>query len=113
MWAYSTAWIDVNSTPSRTVRSRPSFALLRSPCCSAWCAQVTVVPESSRVSVLTSGSSKAGTASMPLGGKVAQALRTSSIGPSTRLPWNRAASKKIQNQATKNITSEAMNSTMP
>ena len=58
-------------------------------------------------------SSKAGTASMPLGGKVAQALRTSSIGPSTRLPWNRAASKKIQNQATKNITSEAMNMIMP
>ena len=37
------------------VRIRPILAPLRSPVCSAWCAQVTVVPESSRVRVLTSG----------------------------------------------------------
>ena len=43
----------------------------------------------------------------------AQAVATSSIGASVRFPWNRAISKKIQNHATKNITSEAMNSTMP
>ncbi len=55
------------------------LAPLRSPCCRAWCAQVTVVPESSRVRVLTSGRFQAGTVSTPVGGQVAQAVRTSSI----------------------------------
>ena len=63
--------------------------------------------------MLTSGSWNGGTASMPLGGQVAQAARTSSIGDRVRTWWNRAISKKIQNHATKNITSEAMNRIMP
>ena len=63
--------------------------------------------------MLTSGSSNGGTTSTPLGGQVAQAVRTSSIGESVRTWWNSAISKKIQNQATKNITSEAMNRIMP
>ena len=41
--------------PSTTVSARPHFRPLRSLCSSAWCAQVTVVPDSSRISVLTSG----------------------------------------------------------
>ena len=55
------------------------------------------------------------TASTPRGGQVAQAARTSSMASPApeRWPWNRAISKKIQNQATKNITSEAMNRIMP
>ena len=38
------------------VRNRPHLAALRSPTCNAWCAQVTVVPDSSSVRVFTSGS---------------------------------------------------------
>ncbi len=72
-----------------------------------------VVPDSSRIRVLSSGRFQAGTVSMPAGGQVAQARRTSSIEDRVRWPWNRAISKKIQNQATKNITSEAMNMIMP
>ena len=59
----------------------------------------------------------AGTSSTPLGGQVAQAWATPTValasGVSARWPWKRDISKKIQNQATKNITSEAMNITMP
>ncbi len=96
------------------VRIRPILAPLRSPVCSAWCAQVTVVPESSRVRVLTSGSWKAGTVSTPFGGQVAQAVADLLDGGQRRGAWwNSAISKKIQNQATKNITSEAMNRIMP
>ena len=40
-------------------------------------------------------------------------MRTSSIEEAARTWWNSAISKKIQNQATKNITSEAMNRIMP
>ena len=49
---------------------------------------------------------------MPFGGQtppVKRDARTSWIGS----PGNRLASKKAQNQATKNITSEAMNRIMP
>ncbi len=76
---------------------------------------MTVVPESKRVRVLTSGSFHGETASIPLGGQVAQACFTSSMASwvDVRWPWNRAISKKIQNHATKNITSEAMNMIMP
>ncbi len=45
--------------------------------------------------------------------RCAQAVRTSSMDESVRCPWKSAISKKIQNQATKNITSEAMNMIMP
>ncbi len=103
----------MNSTPRITVRIRPILVDLRSPCCRAWWAQVTVQPESSRVRVLTSGRRQASTVSMPLGGQVCQAAATSSTGERVRTWWNRAISKKIQNHATKNITSEAMNMIMP
>jgi hypothetical protein len=72
-----------------------------------------VVPESRRIRVLSRGRFQAGTVSTPLGGQVAQACRTSSIPDWVRNSLKRAISKKIQNQATKNITSEAMNMIMP
>ncbi len=99
------------------VRIRPILAPLRSPICRAWWAQVTVVPDSSRVRVLISGRCQGATTSTPLGGQAAQAAATPTVlltsGVRVRWWWNRAISKKIQNQATKNITSEAMNITMP
>ena len=52
---YSYAWKTVKVTPRMTVRIRPRMRLRRSFLSSAWCAQVTVTPEISRISVLTSG----------------------------------------------------------
>ena len=68
-WAYSYAWTLVNGMPSRIVSSSPSFSPLRSPWISEWCAQVTVVPEHSRIKVLSSGKSQGFSTSMPLGGQ--------------------------------------------
>ena len=48
-WAYSQAWMLVNGRPSRIVSHRPDFSPSRSPWISEWCAQVTVVPEQSRI----------------------------------------------------------------
>src|SRR6185437_5267951 len=123
-WAYSQACTQVKLAPSSTVRIRPYFKPLRSPSSSAWCAQVTVVPEVSRISVLRSGRCQGSNASMPLGGQVpgtAQApIAVPGPQPNTasRVAWTASAGnseelKKAQNQATKNITSEAMNRIMP
>ena len=59
----------VNRMPSAIVASRPFFSPSRSPWISAWCAQVTVVPEHSRISVLSSGKPNGSMTSMPLGGQ--------------------------------------------
>ena len=67
-WAYSQAWTLVKVRPSRIVSSRPSFSPWRSPWISEWCAQVTVVPEHSRIMVLSSGKPHGSSTSMPLGG---------------------------------------------
>ena len=48
------------------VRIRPHFSPWRSFSSSAWCAQVTVVPEVSRISVLSSGRCQGSKVSMPL-----------------------------------------------
>ena len=61
----------VNSRPSRIVSTGPSFRPSRSPWISEWCAQVTVVPEHSRISVLSSGKPHGSSTSMPLGGHCA------------------------------------------
>ena len=68
--------------PSRTVRIRPILSALRSLCSSAWCAQVTVVPEVSRISVLNSGRWNGSSVSMPFGGQMppVKAARRYSIG---------------------------------
>ena len=76
----------------------------RSPWISEWWAQVTVVPEHSRIIVLSSGKPQGLSTSMPLGGQCAADRSTAG---------KIALSKKAQNQARKNITSEAMNRIMP
>jgi hypothetical protein len=93
--------------PSRIVSHRPFFSPSRSPWISEWCAQVTVVPEHSRISVLSSGSAKgSSTASIAAGGKRPPTTSVRALG-------NSAKSNHAQNQPTKNITSEAMNRIIP
>ncbi len=93
------------------MQTSPQISPRRSSCSSAWCAQVTVVPEVSRISVLSSGRCQGSNTSMPCGGQwppVNWALATW-----TTLSAERLESKNAQNHATKNITSEAMNRIMP
>src|SRR3569833_2738069 len=54
-WAYSQACTQENEMPSSTVFTRPLIAPLGSPGWLAVCAQVSVVPEVSRIRVLSSG----------------------------------------------------------
>src|SRR6516162_6465190 len=123
-WLYSQACTQVKQAPSTTVRISPYFRPWRSFSNSAWCAQVTVVPEVSNSSVLNSGRCQGSKASMPLGGQVPGTAQAPMAVPSpqpkiaSRAAWtasagNSAELKKAQNQATKNITSEAMNRIMP
>ena len=69
------------------------------------------MPEVSRISVLSSGRFSGSSTSVPFGGHMppVKATRAGWIGSSE----NSEASKNAQNQATKNITSEAMNRIMP
>src|SRR5262245_59722945 len=101
--AYSNAWIEVNSRPSRPVKVRPWISWVRLPSRSAWCAQVSVQPEVSRIRVLSSGSDSGSKVTLPCGGHTPP---IASLGASE-------ASKNAQKKAAKNITSEAMNSAMP
>ena len=55
--------------PSTIVSARPQIRPWRSLWSSAWCAQVTVVPEVSRISVLSSGRCQGSKTSMPCGGQ--------------------------------------------
>ena len=91
--------------PSAIVSHSPFFSPSRSPWISAWCAQVTVQPEQSRISVLSSGKPNGSSTCMPCGGQTPP-TDSAAEGKSEE-------SKKAQNQATKNITSEAMNRIMP
>src|SRR3546814_15962293 len=95
----------VNSAPSRTVRARPCSRPWRSPWMRAWCAQVTVQPDSSRIMVLRNGRWKASKTSTPTGGQTPPvcSLRATCIAS----PGNRLASKKAQKKAEKNITSRS------
>ena len=93
------------------VSARPVLRPWRSLWSSAWCAQVTVVPEVSSINVFSSGRLSGSSTSVPLGGQIPPVK-------ATRAAWidslvNSEASKNAQNQATKNITSEAMNRIMP
>src|SRR5579884_1051485 len=104
-WAYSQPCTKVKVRPSRIVHHRPSFSPCRSPWISEWCAQVTVVPEHRRIRVLSSGKPHGFITSTPLGGHCPPTASTAD--------GKIALSKKAQNQARKNITSEAMNRIMP
>ena len=55
--------------PSTIVQTSPQIRPLRSLWMSAWCAQVTVVPEVSRISVLRSGRCQGSKTSIPFGGQ--------------------------------------------
>ena len=101
----------MKQTPSITVSSRPRTASRLLPSRMAWCAQVTVVPESSRISVFMNGRSNGAMTWMPLGGQMppVASARTGISGA----PGKSAASKKAQKNAAKNSTSEAMNRIMP
>ncbi len=106
------------------MRIRPCLRPWRSFSSSAWCAQVTVVPEVSSSSVLSSGRCQGSKVSMPFGGQVPGTEQapiavpgpqpnTASRVACTASAGNSAELKNAQNQATKNITSEAMNRIMP
>src|SRR6185312_11123256 len=99
--------MQVKVTPSRIVSHRPCFRPLRSPWIRQWCAQVTVVPEHSRIRVLSSGRSNGLITSLiDLGGNTPPMESDSVLG-------NSAKSNQLQNHPTKNITSDAMNRIMP
>ncbi|MNT45468.1 hypothetical protein D3C72_1820540 [compost metagenome] len=78
---------------------------------------MTVVPDSSRMTVFSSGRPQGSSSSTPLGGQVFQAAAVSiqlpTSGVMARDSVKSAMSKNIQKKATKNITSEAMNRIMP
>ena len=60
--------MPVKQRPRITVSSRPRTASRWLPSRIAWCAQVTVVPESSRISVFMNGRSNGAMTCTPLGG---------------------------------------------
>ena len=70
-----------------------------------------MVPEVSSISVFSSGRCQGSKVSMPLGGHTPP--NSASRVAWTGSPGNSEELKKAQNQATKNITSEAMNRIMP
>ena len=83
----------------------------RLPSRSAWCAHVTVAPDVSRMIVFRSGRWKGSNTSTPVGGQAPPVNVTRATCRASSA--YRLASKNAQNQATKNITSEAMNRTIP
>ena len=89
--------------PNITVNNKPFNKPFLSFSKRAWCAQVTVVPDKSKINVLINGICQGSRALIPLGG---QTDPITCVG-------NKLASKKAQNQATKNITSDIMNNVIP
>ena len=59
----------MKTRPSATVSTSALNAVFWSSSLTAWCAQVTVAPESSRIRVLRNGMPQVGTGSMPSGGQ--------------------------------------------
>src|SRR5437763_13719621 len=92
--AYSYACTLVKVRPSKIVRISPSFRPWRSPWISEWCAQVTVVPEQSRIIVLSSGKPHGLSTVTPLGGQTPPTAST--------VAGKIEESKNAQNQARKN-----------
>jgi hypothetical protein len=69
----------------------------------AWCEYVIVAPEQSKINVFSRGTSNGLKTSIPLGGHT---LPISTAGV-------KLEAKKAQKKAKKNMTSEAMNRSMP
>jgi hypothetical protein len=65
---YSTPWKNVNITANNTVATEPYKAPFLSPCIKEWWAYVTVAPLDNKSTVLSNGSSKGFTGSIPIGG---------------------------------------------
>src|SRR3546814_8001653 len=98
------------------VSHRPFFRPSRSPWISEWCAQVIVVPEQSRISVLSKGSEKASMTSMPFGGHMvivsAPSCPNSEVTAPSAYSNGTGKSEKsnhAQNTPTKKITYDAQN----
>jgi len=85
------------------VTSNASWALVKSPSISAWCAHVTLTPEESKIIVFIKGTLKGSNESTPIGG---HKQPNSTLGD--RLLWKNAQKNDI-----KNITSEVINSIIP
>ena len=90
-------------TPKMIVTSNASWDLEKSPSISAWCAQVTLTPEESKIIVFIRGTLKGSKASIPIGG---HKQPSSTLGD--KLLWKKAQKKDI-----KNMTSEVINSIIP
>ena len=83
----------------------------RRPSRRAACAQVTVVPESSSISVLRKGIEKGSKVLMPTGGHWPPVASRRQIWRMS--PAKKDASNQAQKKAKKNITSERMKSSIP
>ena len=90
-------------TPKMIVTSNASWDLEKSPSISAWCAQVTLTPEESKIIVFIRGTLKGSKASIPIGG---HRQPSSTLGD--RLLWKKAQKKDI-----KNMTSEVIKNIIP
>jgi len=88
---------------STTVRIKPRTASTLLPAVIAWCAYVTVAPEHKSIKVLSKGISIGLKTSIPLGGQI---VPISIVGA-------KAAAKKAQKKAKKNITSETIKRSTP
>jgi hypothetical protein len=86
-----------------TVNTRPKTASTLLPQVIAWCAYVTVAPEQSKIKVFNKGTSIGSNTLIPFGGQIEPISITGA----------RAAAKKAQKKAKKNITSETINRIIP
>lgn len=100
---YSTPWKHVKTIASITVTHKPYNAPLLCPCIIEWWAYVTVIPEDSKITVLSNGNSKGSIASIPIGGHWAP---NSTVG-------DKALWKNAQNIAKKNNASDTINKATP
>ena len=76
-WWYSYIWRAVKQAPKNTVKDRPWINPFLSSSNKAWCAHVTVVPDSKRTKVFISGISHGSNVSISFGG---QTFPTNSFG---------------------------------
>jgi|TARA_B100000242_G_C42953458_1_gene442149 hypothetical protein len=93
----------VKITAKITVKISPKTASILLPHVIAWCAYVTVAPEHNKINVFKSGTSIGSKTSIPFGGQIEPISITGA----------KAAAKKAQKNAKKNITSETINKIIP
>jgi len=93
----------VNITPKTIVKRRPRIALGLSPERIAWCDQVTVAPEDTRIAVFKRGTSNGSNTLIPTGGQIDPMLIS---GP-------KALWKNPQKNEKKKHTSDRINNIIP